>query len=584
MSGMTGIQNSETERQYRRAGIVERYELERRGCSADDWSKVSIDVACDLSRIADVRFHGHVGIGVVDRLCRADITDCRIGDGCRINNVRGGLRGLRVGRRVVVEDVGCIEVQPGTGYGLGTPVAVLDETGSRPVYLYPGLSAQTAALMSMRPHWAEDVLLPRLQERWSENPFDLDIADGATVRGCDVIRNVHIGHDVTVEGAARLVDGAVINNVTAGKPLAAISGQVDAANFLIEDGYCGGTSLLRNVYVGQGAALDKGFTAHDSLFFANSAMENGEACALLAGPYTVSMHKGSLLIGMRTSFMNAGSSTNFSNHMYKLGPVHWGVLERGVKTSSGAYVMWGGRIGAFSLVMGAHKTHPDTSIFPFSYLFATAGGDTVAAPGLMLRSCGMQRDERKWPLRDKRLKRRMPAYDNVCYESLNPYTVQTMMNSLPILHRLAHTEPEADGFVRHGSVLMRPSAALRGYRLYSLAVTAYLYRKTHAEGYDMADAETAPGEWMDLCGQVMPRDVLAEALDPDAEDMPAEIFGKAFAAYPHLELCWVRRMAQGPWADAMKTAPQAVVELESLIDADRTAYKASLAAEADLAD
>lgn len=82
--------------------------------------------------------------------------------------------------------------------------------------------------------------------------------------------------------------------------------------------------MIRNCYVGQGSVIDKGFTAHDSLFFANCSMENGEACAVLAGPYTVSMHKSSLLIGCQTSFMNAGSGTNMSNHMYKFGPVHWG--------------------------------------------------------------------------------------------------------------------------------------------------------------------------------------------------------------------------------------------------------------------
>lgn len=70
--------------------------------------------------------------------------------------------------------------------------------------------------------------------------------------------------------------------------------------------------------------IEKGFTAHDSLVFSNCSLENGEACALFAGPYTVSMHKSSLLIGCQTSFMNAGSGTNQSNHMYKLGPVHWG--------------------------------------------------------------------------------------------------------------------------------------------------------------------------------------------------------------------------------------------------------------------
>ena len=137
------------------------------------------------------------------------------------------------------------------------------------------------------------------------------------------------------------MNGAVINNAAPGKCFAYVGSGVDADNFIIEDGKVSSGCIIRNCYIGQGAELEKGFTAHDSLFFANCSFENGEACAVLAGPYTVSMHKGTLLIGCQTAFMNAGSSTNQSNHMYKLGPVHWGVLERGVKTSSGAYIMFG---------------------------------------------------------------------------------------------------------------------------------------------------------------------------------------------------------------------------------------------------
>lgn len=87
-----------------------------------------------------------------------------------------------------------------------------------------------------------------------------------------------------------------------------------------------------------------------------------------AGPFTVTHHKSTLLIAGMFSFMNAGSGSNQSNHMYKLGPIHQGALERGAKTTSDSYILWPARIGAFSLVMGRHVNHPDTSDLPFSYL------------------------------------------------------------------------------------------------------------------------------------------------------------------------------------------------------------------------
>ena len=70
--------------------------------------------------------------------------------------------------------------------------------------------------------------------------------------------------------------------------------------------------------------------------------------------------------------------------MYKLGPIHQGAMERGAKTTSDSYILWPARvgafsfgylwgflsadflifiplIGAFSLVMGRHVNHADTS-------------------------------------------------------------------------------------------------------------------------------------------------------------------------------------------------------------------------------
>ena len=575
----TKEQSPSTEKVMRKVDIVARYELERNGCTASCWDTVLLSSDCDVSHIRNVRFEGRVRVGAVGYMRDARIIDCSIADAVCISNVHDRLQGLRIGKGAIVENVGEITVEAETTFGIGTAVAVLDETGSRPVYLYPQMSAQLATLMTLRPRWAENVLLPRLQERIESSPFKTDIEQGARINGSRLIRNVHIGREVTVEGASRLVNGVIINNAAPGKALAAIGCDVDAENFLIEDGYCGGGSLLRNVYIGQGASLDKGFTAHDSMFFANSAMENGEACAMLAGPYTVSMHKSSLLIGGRSQFMNAGSATNFSNHMYKLGPVHWGLMERGVKTASGAYVMWGARIGAFSLIMGNHKYHPDTSAFPFSYLFGDYAGHTTVTPGLMLRSCGLQRDEQKWPLRDRRLKRRLPLYDNICYEVLNPYTVQTMMRALPELRQLANTQPDADGMIEYNGFRIRPSAALKGYRLYSLAITRYLYEKTHQPEYTGADAALAPEEWVDLIGQVLPCDVMDRLFDADGEEMPSEILEKEFALFPARELSWVRKLAEGEWADAMKTAPRAIVELDALIDEDKRIYKEHLAAE-----
>lgn len=561
--------------------IGQRYDLERQGCTATDWDTVLLAPDTDTRLLLRVVFEGTVTLGrlqagegrdtgIADTL----LDDCSIGANPKI--VRATLRGVRAGDNVNISDVGLMLVEQEAAFGIGTPVAVLDETGSRPVWLVPGLSAQLAALCTMHPRWAEDTLRPMLQDRWDKAVYGLDVEAGACVSHCRHIHNVHIGREVTITGAASLINGSIINNAAPGKGIAGIDGAVDADGFLIEDGHAGGACLLRNVYIGQGASVDKRATAHDTLFFANSAVENGEVCASLAGPYTVSMHKGSLLIGALTSFMNAGSSTNFSNHMYKLGPVHWGVLGRGAKTSSGAYIMWGALIGAFSLVIGAHKHHPDTSFLPFSYLIATEGGHTAVVPGVMLRSCGLQRDAQKWPLRDRRLKRRLPLHDNICCEVLNPAVVQQLIRGMDFLASIRDAEPAPDGYIHAAGLLIKPSAIERGIHLYRLAVLRYLYTKQHEEAYADADAAEAPAEWIDVCGQVMPRSVMADALRADSPEAIQRLFDNAFAAYARLEAAWVRRLAEGEWRSHMPEAPAAIVELDSLIEKDRADYRSAL--------
>ena len=146
-------------------------------------------------------------------------------------------------------------------------------------------------------------------------------------------------------------------------------------------------SVHGNVYIGTGVIIENsiiaegsGFTASASVFFANSYMSNGEACAAFCGPFTASHHKSSLLIGGMFSFYNAGSATNFSNHAYKMGPMHWGILERGSKTASGAYLLMPATLGSFSVCFGKLMHHPNTRNLPFAYLIAD-GDKMFLIPG-----------------------------------------------------------------------------------------------------------------------------------------------------------------------------------------------------------
>lgn len=559
-------------------------ELEANGCRSADWKIVKIGAESRLDRVRDVEFVGEVTIGRIDdsradsRLERVRLRDCIIGDNPLIRNVGGEIAGARIGSNVTIENVGRIEYEPEALCGVGTAVAVLDETGSRPVWLYPGLTSQLALMMALRPRIAEEKLLPMIEEHYDRNRVPAVICDDAVIRDSQMLINVAVGPEVRIEGALRLVNGMVINNAAPGKGFAAVGAGVDAENFIIEDGYAGSGVLIRNCYIGQGSRLEKGFTAHDSLFFANCSFENGEACAVIAGPYTVSMHKSSLLIGAIYSFMNAGSGSNASNHMYKLGPVHWGVMERGVKTSSGSYMMWGGRIGAFSLLMGNHKSHPDTSAFPFSYLFGDERGETMVVPGMMLKSCGLLRDEHKWPARDRRQKRKMPLLDRICFDVLNPYTVGLMADALDYIGELRKTPADGDRHYRVNGMKIRASALERAEHLYKSAIAKYLSGKL-ADNEEIPPSDEEPEEWIDLGGQLMPRHVVDKAFEAETMEELENILNAAFEAYPEIERRWIAARLGPDWRGKEAEVKVWSEMFDHAVEEDRSSYLEQLSEE-----
>ncbi len=560
----------------------ERRKLENNGCRALDWSAIRLCDATDLGAVRNVEFVGAVSLGMVSEtsgsvLENVRFENCVVGDGASIRNIGIHIRNCIIGKDVRIHDTSLIEFEPEAMCGVGAEVDVLDETGARSVTIYPGLSAQAALLMAREPKWRERHFQTLLDEHLDNLAPIHEIGAGVVIESCGTLRNVCVGPEVRVIGARSLSNGMIINNAAPGRCLTHVGTGVDAHNFIIEDGVADSDAIIRNCYIGQGAVLEKGFTAHDSLFFANCSLENGEACALFAGPYTVSMHKSSLLIGCQTSFMNAGSGTNQSNHMYKLGPVHWGILERGVKTSSASYLMLGAKIGAFSLLMGQHKTHPDSSQFPFSYLFGDEKGATVVVPGVMLRSCGLLRDEQKWPNRDRRLKRKLPMHDRIVFDVLNPLTVDKMLSASEVIEKLLARPADDDRFIRYRGMKFTRAALERARHLYELAIYKYLSGKLHNEAFVENDTSTEAAEWIDIAGLPMRREDLKQAMEATSIVDMENIFDTAIERYKELEREWISARFPSSWHRSAEVIADYAREFDHMVEEDRARYLDDLA-------
>jgi hypothetical protein len=339
------------------------------------------------------------------------------------------------------------------------------------------------------------------------------IGEYAVIRNCRQIKNVRFGSYSQVSGVTRLENGSVNSNKFA--PVKLGSG-ILAENFIFSSGseISDGT-IISNCFVGQGCILGKQYSAENSLFFANCQGFHGEACSIFGGPYTVTHHKSTLLISGMFSFCNAGSGSNQSNHMYKLGPIHHGIVERGSKTTSDSYILWPAKIGAFTLVMGRHYKNADTSDLPFSYLIENKD-DSWIVPGINLRSVGTIRDVMKWPQRDRR--NDPEKLDCINFNLLSPFTIEKMHKGLEILKSLKEISGETTEVFAYRNTLISKSALDKGINLYDKAIYKFLgnsvisrLEKCNIQTLDELKECLNPktsigqGEWSDLAGLIAPK-------------------------------------------------------------------------------
>ena len=481
--------------------------LKAQGCWAEDWQHVYVSERFTPESIVRVNFYGVVrlgafsgsialpgGLSIHSGIYDATLFNVNVDDDALITHIHGYI----------------------ASFGVGTRVNVLPETGGREVAIYEGLSAQTAYLAAMYRHRPE--LTQRLQAMAdlqaraaaSERGF---IGPGARIENVGIIRNVRIGEAAVLQGCLRLFDGTVVSS--AGAPVLIGSGTV-CTDFIIQSGsVVEDGAVVTRCFVGQSVTLAKGFSCSDSLFFANSHCENGEAVSVLAGPFTVSHHKSTLLIGSMFSFMNAGSATNFSNHLYKLGPVHQGVFGRGVKCGSGSYMMLPVRVAPFTTVLGHHTGRIDTPDMPFSYILESEGSSYLV-PGVNLRSIGLFRDIRKWPARD----RRSPSgrIDNIRFEAFSPYTAGAMLAGRDQLVRMLSEERFSGTPSNYGGCTIAGSSLTSGVERYENALKYYIglqvaltlrgRRLTSDEAIAAALSPVSPvgeGRWVDVAGLLAPK-------------------------------------------------------------------------------
>ena len=515
-------------RDYRHLTNEEISVLESNSCWAEDWERVMVDEDFRPYNFHRVVLYGDIRLGKFEKTVEvakgftkhsgindATLRNVTVGDDCLIEKVGNFINNYTIGDDCYISNISTMETTEGATYGEGHMVSVLNEMGDGNVILFHNLNSQLAAFMVkyFKDKQLKDNITRLINEeiRFTQ-PERGTVGNGVKIINSKEITNTVVKDDCEINGAARLSDCTIMSSADAS---VYIGTGVICENSII----CNGCSITNSVkmqdcFVGEACQITNGFTAEASVFFANSYMANGEACAAFCGPFSASHHKSSLLIGGEFSFYNAGSNTNFSNHAYKMGPLHYGTLERGTKTASGAYVLMPAKIGAFSVCFGKLMNHPDMRCLPFAYLLAY--GETMyIVPGRNITTVGLYRDIKKWPKRDKRPASCRKSVIN--FDWLSPFTVGEIEQGKKILEQLQKAGGKNVSSYNFQEYIINASSLKKGIKYYDIALRIYMgavmkrqlkWLKEHnrvpsPENF-MPVTHVGEGQWNDLSGLLLP--------------------------------------------------------------------------------
>jgi hypothetical protein len=429
--------------------------LKKNNCSAVDWNYVNVAEKFIPLQFSNVHFSGEIFIG----------------NNIRIRNVLN-LSNYIIEDDVLLENISTITVEGETAFGNGNKIIVLNEGGGRELMINDKLSAQIAYLLVTCRHNPEFVSkLETIIQNYSNSRQSKigKIGKGSSIKNCSIIKNVWIENSAILEGIICLKEGTLLSSKD--DPIF-IGNGVIAKDFIIQSGSAiSDGALLDNCFVGQGVKVGKQYSAENCAFFSNSEAFHGEAVSIFAGPYTVTHHKSTLLIASIFSFYNAGSGSNQSNHMYKLGPVHQGILERGSKTGSFSYMLWPSRVGPFSVVIGKHYTNFDAGEFPFSYI-NEENGKSLLTPAMNLFTVGTRRDSQKWPARDKR--KDPVKYDLLHFDLFNPYIIGKMLEGSARMKELYENASKEAEYVTYKGLHIKRLLLKSCVKYYEMAIKIYI--------------------------------------------------------------------------------------------------------------
>ena len=560
------------DKDYRNLTSEEINFLKSQGCSSQSWEKILIKNV-DLSRIKDVQFHGKIKINALNGMVkyhnqvkllasinRATLIDVFINGNVYINNIGRFIANYKIENGAIIENAGSIYMEGKSSFGNAVETSPIMEGDGRSVKIFNRLNSHIAYLIAIYRH--KKIMREKINSIIDEYAKQKTrrfgkIKKHAKIINARLIKNSLIDPYATIENTDEINNTTIIS--TKECPSYIGTSVILKDSIVLKGAHIVDGTVIKKAFIGEGVKLRRQFSCEDSLLFANCEGEHGEIFSIFAGPYTVTHHKATLLIASHFSFFNAGSGTNQSNHMYKLGPYHHGFMERGCKTGSNSYILWPSHIGAFSTVIGAHYDNVDTSDFPFSYITEHGYHQTRLIPALNLFGVGLSRDENKWRDRDRRVGDKK---DLIIFDVFSPYTVSKMLRSETILENIKKENIDNNkDFLKYQKMIIKKSSLNKYSKRYSIAIDLYLHNKilsyiSNSKNIDEIISALKYNEdnifenWADIGGLICAKEridnVIKDLEDNKINDIKTLIgeFEKLYNIYSEDEKSWVINTAK----------------------------------------
>lgn len=201
--------------------------LQKQGNHCTDWSLVLVENGFSPERIVGCIFHGKItlpnffgtvltpgGISLPTGLYRSTLADCQL-ENCHIQDV-SLLAGAIVCQGAVLQNVGSLVSSGQTTFGLPKQIPLGNETGGRPVWIFPEIT-QELVDMQLFTHKDRELheALAEIMNSWSDeiSQVQVFIGKGATICNTNIVRNSWIGPHVRIDGAAKIRNSVILSTL-----------------------------------------------------------------------------------------------------------------------------------------------------------------------------------------------------------------------------------------------------------------------------------------------------------------------------------------------------------------------------------